>query len=257
LKTIVCAIEKGGQGKSTLASHLAWLCAALGKRVIAIDLDGQGDLTKFLLGTCDKDAAPSFALFEGKVTKPLAVPLPDYAGSLHLYTGDRPRLRQVDESIAIRIEALGACLKKLTPHYDVCVIDAPPGSAKRMEAALIAATHVVMPFEAKFASVGGLKGLLETLEFIKGKYNRNLNIIGFLPNRINSRSKSEKTNLAALQKAAPGKVLPFKLHERTSFADAVENQTPVWEKINGASHRKAADEMMAACTHIVKTIFAK
>jgi chromosome partitioning protein len=260
MKTIVCAIEKGGQGKSTLASHIAWLCAALGKRVLAVDLDGQGNFSEFLLGEYDPEAAPSLGLFQGNYADTLSVPIDDSGneakGSINVYTGDKT-LRAVDETIAIRAATLGNSLKALASRFDVCVIDSPPGSAKRMEAALIAATHVVMPFEAKTASVKGLKDLLDTLEIIKSKENRNLTIVGLLPNRINSRSKAEADILASLRKAAPGKVLPFKLHERTSIATALANQRPVWDKASGASHREAAKEMLAACTHIVKTLFGK
>lgn len=257
MKTIVCAIEKGGQGKSTLASHLAWLCAALGKRVLAVDLDGQGNFSEFLLGDYDPKQAPSLGLFTGDYAGTISVNQDaDAKGSISVYTGDKT-LRAVDETIAIRSAKLGTSLKALSKDFDVCVIDSPPGSAKRMEAALIAATHVVMPFEAKTASVKGLKDLLDTLEIIKAGENPKLQIVGLLPNRINSRSKAESDILAALKKAAPGKVLPFQLHERTSIATALANQMPVWEKVNGASHRQAATEMMDACTHIVKTLFAK
>jgi chromosome partitioning protein len=257
MKTIVCAIEKGGQGKSTLASHIAWLCAALGKRVLAVDADGQGNFSEFLLGDYDPKAAPSLGLFTGDYSDTISVAMPEGSkGSISVYTGDKT-LRAVDETIAIRAATLGESLKALASRFDVCVIDSPPGSAKRMEAALIAATHVVMPFEAKTASVKGLKDLLDTLEIIKATDNRQLNIVGLLPNRINSRSKAEADILAAIRKAAPGKVLPFKLHERTSIATALANQVPVWEKPNGASHRQAAKEMLDACTAIVKTLFGK
>ncbi|MFX8098551.1 ParA family protein, partial [Acinetobacter baumannii] len=44
MKTIVCAIQKGGQGKSMLSTHLAFLGAEQGRSVVAVDLDGQGTL---------------------------------------------------------------------------------------------------------------------------------------------------------------------------------------------------------------------
>ena len=105
-----------------------------------------------------------------------------------------------------------------------------------MEAGLIAADHVVMPFEAKAASVHGLNDLLETLKSIQRDANPHLNIIGLLPNRINSRSKHQQELLTLVQGIAPGKVLPFSIQERTSIEYALELQIPVWQNVNGSVH---------------------
>lgn len=257
MKTIVCAIEKGGQGKSMLASHIAWLAAATGKKVLAVDLDGQGNFSSYLLGDYDRSAAPCMSLFGKRPADPLKVEFPKGSpGSIHVFTGDKT-LRSVDESERIATTALRDSLQTLANGFDMCVIDAPPGSAKRMEAGLIAADHVVMPFEAKAASVHGLNDLLETLKSIQRDANPHLNIIGLLPNRINSRSKHQQELLTLVQGIAPGKVLPFSIQERTSIEYALELQIPVWQNVNGASHRLAANEVLTACTHILKTLFKK
>lgn len=257
MKTVVCAIEKGGQGKSMLASHITWLCAATGRKVLAVDLDGQGNFSAYLLGAYDRTAAPSMSLFAKRPAAPLAVHFPKGSrGTVHVFTGDKS-LRAVDESARIATSALRDTLRTLAGDFDVCVIDSPPGSAKRMEAGLLAADHVVMPFEAKAASVQGLKDLLDTLQAIQRSGNPHLNIIGLLPNRINSRSNNQQELLALVQKIAPGKVLPFSIQERTSIEHALELQMPVWQSVNGASHRLAANEVLMACTHIVKTLLQK
>lgn len=257
MKTLVCAIEKGGQGKSMLASHVTWLCEATGKRVLAVDLDGQGNFSAYLLGDYDRTAAPCRSLFGKRPAVPLQVERPPGSvGSVHVYTGDKT-LREVDESPRIPASALRDALQGLAGSFDVCVIDSPPGSAKRMEAGLLAADHVVMPFEAKAASVQGLKDLLDTVQAIQRSGNPKLNIIGLLPNRINSRSNNQQELLEQVQRIAPGKVLPFTIHERTSIEYALELQQPVWQNVNGDSHRQAANEVLTACTEIVKTLFRK
>ena len=73
MKTIVCAIQKGGQGKSMLCTHLAFLAAEQGRRVLAVDLDSQGTFSRNLAVEFDRQAAPAFSLFTG--AHRLALPL--------------------------------------------------------------------------------------------------------------------------------------------------------------------------------------
>ena len=106
MKTIVCAIQKGGQGKSMLSTHLAFLAAEQGRSVVAVDLDGQGTLTRNLFdGEIDRDASPTLSLFSGTLRQPTMLELPfKLKGSVRVMTGDR-RLVQIDETPKIGAEA--------------------------------------------------------------------------------------------------------------------------------------------------------
>jgi chromosome partitioning protein len=258
MKTIVCAIQKGGQGKSMLATHLAFLAAEQGKRVLAVDIDGQGTLTRNLSESPpDRDCSPALTLFKANSVGPAAVALPfKVAGSVAVFTGDR-LLVEVDETPKIEPGALRSALQALGESFDLCVIDPPPTLGKRLRAALMAADFVVMPFAPARESVDGLGDLLETIEQVKQSHNPGLHVVGLLPNKVNSRSKAEQRIIADIRAAAPDMLLPMTLHERTSVSGAMAASRPVWHRSGGESQRLAAAEVRAACSHILKIMFKK
>jgi chromosome partitioning protein len=257
MKTIVCAIQKGGQGKSMLCTHLAFLAAEQGKRVLAVDLDSQGTFSRNLAVEFDRQAAPSFGLFKGAYRPALPFVLAIKAkGSIAGYTGDRG-LVAVDETPSLQPLALRKSLAACAGDFDLCVIDPPPTLGKRLAAALIAADFVVMPFVPARESVDGLGDLMETIELHKTEHNPNLHVLGLLPNKVNSRSAAERRIIADIADAAPGMLMPMQIHERTSVSGAMAESRPVWAMHGGASQRLAADETRSACAHILKTVFKK
>ncbi|MGP3508397.1 ParA family protein (plasmid) [Paracidovorax citrulli] len=257
MKTIVCAIQKGGQGKSMLSTHLAFLGAEQGRSVLAVDLDGQGTLTRNLYeGELDRDASPSLSLFTGTLRKPTALDLPfKVKGGVSVMTGDR-RLVQIDETPKISASALRDRLADCAGGADLVVLDPPPTLGKRLRAALIAADFVVMPFVPARESVDGLGDLMDTISEIQSEYNPALQVIGLLANKVNSRSKFDQRILDQLEEAAPGMVMTSVIHERTSVSGAMSASRPVWFGTSGASQREAAAEVRAACDHILTTVFA-
>ncbi len=257
MKTIVCAIQKGGQGKSMLCTHLAFLAAEQGKRVLAVDLDSQGTFSRNLAVEFDRQAAPAFSLFTGahRLALPLSLAIKT-KGSIAAYTGDRD-LVAVDETPSLQPLALRKSLAACAGDFDLCVIDPPPTLGKRLAAALIAADFVVMPFVPARESVDGLGDLMETIELHKQEHNPNLHVLGLLPNKVNSRSAAERRIIADIAEAAPGMLLPMQIRERTSVSGAMAESRPVWAVKGGESQRLAADETRSACAHILKTVFKK
>lgn len=256
MKTLLGAIQKGGQGKSMLAAHMAFYGAELGYKVLAVDLDGQGNLSRNLCTEFDKDQAPTVGLFEGATPVPVSVPLPKGTkGRIDLITGDH-RLVLVDETPAVKVGALRDALGSFK-GYDLCLIDPPPTLGKRLRAALIAADFVYMPFVPARESVDGLGDLLDTIAKIKNESNPRLHQIGLLPNKVNSRSLGEKQILDSIRKAAPGMLMPISIHERTSIATAMGVSRPVWRGGVGESARLGAAEVKAACAHIFKIVLKK
>nr|WP_317623812.1 ParA family protein [Acidovorax sp. SUPP3334]BDH38322.1 ParA family protein [Acidovorax sp. SUPP3334] len=258
MKTIVCAIQKGGQGKSMLSTHLAFLAAEQGRSVVAVDLDGQGTLTRNLFeGDIDRDASPSLSLFTGSIRKPTPLTLPfKVQGGVSVMTGDR-RLVQIDETPKIGAGALRDRLAECAGASDLVVLDPPPTLGKRLRAALIAADFVVMPFVPARESVDGLGDLMDTIEEVKRDHNPGLQVIGLLANKVNSRSGFDRRILDDLQDAAPDMLLPMMIHERTSVSGAMAASRPVWLGANGASRQLAGAEVRKACMHILQTVFKR
>jgi chromosome partitioning protein len=258
MKTIVCAIQKGGQGKSMLSTHLAFLAAEQGRSVVAVDLDGQGTMTRNLFeGEIDRDASPTLSLFSGTLRQPTALELPfKLKGSVRVMTGDR-RLVQIDETPKIGAEALRDRLSQCAAGADLVVLDPPPTLGKRLRAALIAADFVVMPFVPARESVDGLGDLMDTIEEVKRSHNPGLQVLGLLANKVNSRSGFDRRILDDLQEAAPDMLLPMMIHERTSVSGAMATSRPVWLGTTGESRQKAGAEVRKACMHILQAVFKR
>jgi len=258
MKTIVCAIQKGGQGKSMLSTHLAFLAAEQGRAVLAVDLDGQGTLTRNLYeGAIDRDESPTLSLFTGTLRQPTLLELPfRLKGSVRVMTGDR-RLVQIDETPQIGAETLRDRLAQCAAGADLVVLDPPPTLGKRLRAALIAADFVVMPFVPARESVDGLVDLMDTIEEVKREHNPGLQVIGLLANKVNSRSSFDRRILDDLQEAAPDMLMPMMIHERTSVSGAMATSRPVWYGAQGASRQLAGAEVRKACTHILQTVFKR
>ncbi|RRS01156.1 ParA family protein [Aquabacterium soli] len=255
-KALLFAIQKGGQGKSMLSTHTAFLAAERGKKVLAADLDGQGTFSRNLVpDEFDRDTAPSLSLFTGTQRAPMPISLPYRTdGTISLMSGDR-RLVQVDENPKIAVETLRTRLDKCAAGADLVVLDPPPTLGKRLRAALIAADFVVMPFVPARESVDGLGDLMDTIEEVKQEYNPNLKVIGLLANMVNSRSGFDRRILDDLQAAAPDMLLPMMIHDRTSISGAMASSRPVWQGSQGESQKKAGAEVRQALNHILDTVF--
>ena len=154
MKTIVFAIQKGGQGKSMLATHFAFYAAESKHSVLAVDLDGQGNFSRNLTTeTIDKEVSPALSLFEGRMRPALPLSGKYIApGRVALFSGDH-RLVRVDEVPKLLPGSLRDSLQSVAASFDICVIDPPPTLGKRLRAALMAADYVVMPFAPARESV--------------------------------------------------------------------------------------------------------
>lgn len=260
MRVIVCANQKGGVGKTAIATHIAFMAAETGLRVLALDLDAQGTLTRNLSAEFDGADVGSAGLFQAQAVKqqPLDVMVKAARrnGALAVLPGDE-RLVAIDHDPAMQAGALRAALRAYAEDFDLCVIDPPPTLGKRLEAALVAADFVVMPFTATRESIDGMGQLMATIHAAKESANPGLNIIGFLANQVNTRSMQQRKVLAQVQAAAPGLLLATRISARTSIADMLALSRPVWQHTSGESHLRAAVEMRNACKHILQIAFKK
>lgn len=252
MKTLVVANQKGGVGKSAIATHLAFLGAELGHRVLAVDVDSQGTMSRNLCGEMDLPAAHAAQLFKGLTPAPVTCV---HNERIDVISGDRA-LSEVDEMPKLAATVLRDSLKRYSAH-GLCVIDPPPTLGKRLKAALAAADFVVMPFSPTRESVDGLGELMDTIDSVKKTLNPNLTIVGLLPNLVNARSAAQVKALEEIQAHAPDLLLPCQVAARTSVADMLAQSRPVWWRARGQSQRLAGEEMRAACGYVLKTVLKK
>lgn len=178
---IAAAVIKGGTGKTTTCAALAQAAAADGKRVLAIDLDPQANLT-FSLGA-DQNKPGGYQLLNGTPAEQLiqktAQGIDAIAASPDLAT------EKTKPGSALRLRD---ALEPIKKGYDLVIIDTPPTLGELQYNALYAATGLVIPLEADTYSLQGLYQIADIANQIKAR-NAALHILGVVLTRYNPRPK--------------------------------------------------------------------
>lgn len=255
MKSIAVVNQKGGVGKTTQCTHLVHRARELGKRVLLVDLDRQGN------------ASQSFPSPSGQppVTAQLAASLFGAGAVQPEVLEEGLAILRADESLSMLDGSGGqgyrtpaARLRELADDYDVCIIDTPGvlGFNPPMTiAALIAADAVVCPFGVGVYEAKALGDLWKYLRAVREQgYNPGLRVLGLLPSKVNTSSREEKELLAELRAGFGDKILPFLLGERAAVKQAIAKGRPVWKGVRGAGHKVAAQEWLEATTYILQEL---
>ena len=191
-KIIAIANQKGGVGKTTTSVNLSTSLAVLGKRVLLVDLDPQGNSTcglginkgalkRSLYDVLVEDAAPRGAILQTDVERLDIMPSTvDLAGAEIRLVGIKKREYQ-----------LKSVLEKLKSKYDYILIDCPPSLGLLTINGLAAANSVLIPLQCEFYALEGLGQLMNTIGMIQKSFNPRLNLEGILMTMFDGR-----TNLA-------------------------------------------------------------
>jgi chromosome partitioning protein len=177
---ITIANQKGGVGKTTTAINLSTAMAAMGWRVLLIDLDPQGNASTGL-GVSHAErvrSAYDVLMDEASVAESAIatrIPRLDIIAATADLSGAEIELVEVPR----RVERLSAALDAVPPgRWDICVVDCPPSLGLLTLNALVAAQSLLVPLQCEFFALEGLSQLLQTFERIRGKFNPNLSILG-------------------------------------------------------------------------------
>ncbi|NBX22139.1 MAG: ParA family protein, partial [Betaproteobacteria bacterium] len=178
--------QKGGVGKSTITCNLAAISASQGLRTLVIDLDSQGNSSRYLLGADMADELPNVAEFFEQSLKFTVrdKPASDYIGETQWPNLDllpsSPLLDELHSKLESRhkIYKLRDALEQLAADYDQIYIDTPPALNFYTRSALIAAQGCLIPFDCDDFSRRALYTLLENVQEIKADHNKNLEVEG-------------------------------------------------------------------------------
>lgn len=198
--------QKGGVGKSTITSNLAAIAAAQGKRVLVIDLDCQGNTTRYLLGEmADEELAGSAAFFAQtlkfsvKELDPMEFAVESPWENLHVMPAT-PELDELHAKLESRykIYKLRDALAELSEDYDEIWIDTPPSLNFYTRSALIAAQRCLIPFDCDEFSRRALYELLDNVKEIQADHNRELEVEGIVVNQFQARAALPQRTVQAL-----------------------------------------------------------
>ena len=180
-RVIALANQKGGVGKTTSSVNLAAALARLGKKVLLIDLDPQGNAT-VAIGVDKDDLEQSvFEVLVGDCKAKQAIVTVEQAGlDLIPANGDltAAEVALLEEDMGPK--RLRKTLKKVRDNYDVVLIDCPPTLNMLTINALTAADGILVPVQCEFFALEGLSALMDTIETVQEQLNATLHIDGLL-----------------------------------------------------------------------------
>jgi chromosome partitioning protein len=189
-RTVAIVNQKGGVGKSTTAVNLGACLALLGKRVLVIDIDPQGNATTGLgidKNTIERDAYA--VLLEG-ADAASAVAGTDVENLWLIPATQNLAGAEVELVAALARETrLKRALAPIAANYDYVFIDCPPSLGLLTVNALVAAEQVIIPIQAEFYALEGLSQLTTIINRIKEALNPQLEILGVLVTMYDGRTR--------------------------------------------------------------------
>ena len=247
-KIIMIGAMKGGVGKTVTTFNLAYSLQKKGKRVLAVDLDPQSNLT-----TCfgEEDVDVSIGDLILNVIEDEELP------ERGEYIRERNGVDFIPASIGLsaveaklRLEMgtermLSAVLESLRGDYDYILIDTCPSLGALTINAMAAADEVIVTANPQLLAMKGLEDFLRTVKKIKSRINKRLKVAGILLTMCDARTILCKTITAQAQEAFQGEITIFnsKIPNTVKVGESVYYSEPLIEYAPGCSACKAYEQL--------------
>ena len=178
-RVIAVANQKGGVGKTTTAINLSSCLATKGQKVLAIDMDPQGNMTSGLSVDKDEVEYTVYDLLIGEkdieqvICKEVFENLDVLPTNIDLSGAEIELLDTDNKQFILRDK-----ISKIREDYDFVIIDCPPSLSMLTINALTTADTVLVPIQCEYYALEGLSQLMKTIELVQSRLNENLEMEG-------------------------------------------------------------------------------
>lgn len=251
--TISLANQKGGVGKTTSAVNCAAAIGALGKKVLLLDLDPQGNATSGVGVQRKKVKVSSYDIIIGRSKSSEAI-IDTGFKNLHVIPSQISLAGAEFELIDTNNRELliKSALEEISDNYDYIFIDCPPSLGILSLNALAASDGIIIPMQCEFYALEGLSQLMLSIKQVKKLYNPNLEITGILVTMFNGRLNLSLQVLDELKKYYADKLFATGVVRNVRLSEAPSYGEPI---IYYDKHSKGAEAYMAIAKEIIDRTF--
>jgi chromosome partitioning protein len=233
-RILALANQKGGVGKTTTAINLGTALAAIGERVLIVDLDPQGNASTGLGIDRRSRSCSTYDVLIGEAplrdaVVPTAVPRLHIAASTMDLSGLELELGSArDRAFRLR-DAITALNTNATPdtNYSYLLIDCPPSLNLLTVNAMAASDAILVPLQCEFFALEGLSQLLQTVEQVRTTLNPNLSIHGIVLTMFDSRNNLSNQVVADVRQFMGAKVYNTMIPRNVRISEAPSYGKPV------------------------------
>ncbi|WP_027717097.1 ParA family protein [Desulfovirgula thermocuniculi] len=227
-RTIAIANQKGGVAKTTTAVNLAAWLSLLGKDVLLVDVDPQGNATSGVginkdgLERCIYDVLIGGAEIASVITGTAIEKLKVVPATIEL-AGAEVELVALPE----REKRLRRALDPVRADYDFIFIDCPPSLGLLTVNALVAADSVLIPIQCEYYALEGVGQLMNTIRLVQKRLNPGLVLEGVLLTMFDGRTNLSIQVVEEVKKFFPGKVYRTIIPRNVRLSEAPSHGQPV------------------------------
>jgi len=230
----VCNL-KGGVGKSTTVLNLGAALANSGKKTLLIDLDAQGNLTESL-GQEDKAVEHDiYRALRGEIGLSAIEVYPDLSlvpATLDLAAAELELSAEAGGEFILK-----ELLQGVSSDYDYILIDCSPSIGSMVVNALVASDSLIIPLQAEYLALRGLKKLTEVISKVQRRLNKDLTVSGILVTQYDNRKVLSRHVVEEIQEHFRAEMFGTKIRSNVSLAESPSRGLDIFRyepKSNGA-----------------------
>lgn len=248
-KIIAFANQKGGVGKTTTCINLAAYVAIMGKKVLILDMDPQGNATSGVGIEKSNNVKTIYNVIDGEC------PVQEVIQETHIVnldiipaTVDLAGAELDLVQMSSREKIVKNILNRIIMHYDYIMIDCPPSLGLLTVNALTASDSIVIPIQCEFFALEGLSQLMNTVRLIKHHLNPQLDVEGVILTMKDNRSNLIAEVSQEIKKFFGKKVFETYIPRNIRLAEAPSHGEPIFtydKNSKGAdAYRQLAEEFL-------------